>query len=165
MALVVLGAGAGRAGEPTIPASWQGVWTVTTIERECGDPTIVDEYTEPDTLCAGQRFYSEEGSVECTGTVDDSGADITCTYTEEIDPVEFPGCTVTFTATIVAERTSPTTYEALETISIDFSDECGPFFQDSCIEYTTTGTLTSEDPECTVPVESSTWGRIKSLYR
>jgi hypothetical protein len=72
---------------------------------------------------------------------------------------------VTFTFHLVAQRTSSTTLSALETFTIDYSAECPGFFEDSCTETTTTGTLQPGDPECTVPIESRSWASIKSLYR
>jgi len=165
-AVAVLTAVTARAGdEPTLPAAWQGVWSMESIDRICGDSTIIDQQTSVDTLCAGDPFYAEEAQVSCTGTVDDQSADITCSFTQVIDEKEFPGCTVTFTFHLEAQRTSATTLSALETLTIDYSEECPVFFEDSCTETTTTGTLLPGDPECVVPIEPGSWASIKSHYR
>jgi hypothetical protein len=139
------------------------VWDITTIERVCGNPDIVNQVTERDTLCAGYPILDIEDGLppgvvfECSGTVTDTEFDLTCTTSfSEGD------CSVTVTFSGSATRTGET-YQGVETITFDYSPECG-LIPDSCKEYTTTGTRTGEDPDCTVPVERATWSSIKARF-
>jgi hypothetical protein len=123
---------------------------------------IISQITFLDTLCAGQPLYGDpETEVNCSGTVTETSADLTCTFTEEISP----GCTATITAEIQFSRTGDS-FSGVQTITTTFSQGCEGQFPDTCFELTISGTRIAGDPDCPgVPVKPESWSSIKALYR
>jgi len=80
---------------------------------------------EPDTLCAGEVFFAPDPGqppTDCTGSVNDTELEVTCTSVQKLP--EPPGCTVTVTVAIQATRTGGT-YTSSQTISFDYAVACG----------------------------------------
>jgi hypothetical protein len=151
-----------EADGPTIPAAWQGVWNTTTIERVCGNPAIVNQESQLDTLCAGQPIFRGGGlGLTCSGTATDTHFDWTCSSTE----VVFGQCTATVTFAGVATRTGDSE-QTVVTITTQYSAGCGGLFPDTCQEFTSTGTRTADVPHCgQVAIEPMTWSSIKGQFR
>lgn len=150
-----------QAQSETIPAAWQGVWNTTTVIRLCGNPTIIDQESFSDSLCAGRPVLDEPGvEAQCSGTVTDTSIDYTCVGSSDLGD----GCTVTLTFHLLGTRTGDS-YQAVETIQTTYSEDCPPFFEDSCEELTSTGTRTGGDPQCgQVPTETGSWSSLKARY-
>lgn len=163
--LIALCAAAPASAQIEFPASWAGIWEITSTDFECGTSNQLDMYTETDTICAGDVFdpgQEVEGAVYiCSGGIDDTTIDITCAITTEVAP----GCDVTFTINTTGTRTGDS-FEGTDTFSITYEGDCFGL-QDSCTESEVTGTRTGPaPPECaTVSTEPATWGHIKDLYR
>ncbi len=79
--LPTLSAALRSAGGPVVPAAWAGVWATTDSVHLCSDPTILFTDSGLDTLCTGDPIQDEQGGItlSCSGTVDDTSVDITCT--------------------------------------------------------------------------------------
>ncbi len=148
-----------------VPAAWSGIWAITDSVYNCGNSTPISFSSDADTLCTGQSFNPEDTggvTVTCTGSADDTHADITCTGSFEV----FPLCTATYTVRSVTTRTGES-YVATTTITTTYSQPgCGSFLQDTCQIINTKGMRTGPAPgNCLTPVQPGTWGAIKSLYR
>ena len=93
----------GPGGNVTgVPDSWAGVWSVHTVDRNCGSEAVVDDSTTEETLCPGDSFaFGEDFGVDvnCTGTVTDAAIDLSCSGTESFEGVVF-----NYTFTIHATR-------------------------------------------------------------
>jgi hypothetical protein len=148
------------AGNLTIPAAWSGIWSVADTSHACGDPTLETDVTV-DTLCTGAPVVDDPFDIlDCTGsTVDDVSANVNCAGF-----VEFPGCRIDVSLTIVAARNGDS-YVATSTSSQTFTPTgCGGV--DECTVTESTGTrIGPEPPDCQTPVDASTWGLVKSRYR
>lgn len=143
------------------PASWAGIWELTSTERQCGSSTVLDMYTENDTLCVGQSFDAgDEADFQCTGTIGESGIDVSCSSEISEGP-----CTITFTYSAVGTR-SGDSFSGTDAFSITYSDGCGPV-PDQCVETEVSGTRVAPAPlSCgTTPVHHSKWGLVKHIYR
>jgi len=145
------------------PESWEGVWETTFTEYDCSTEQVTDQGVNLDTICGGDLFipeFGEEVAMECTGDVTDAGANLVCSYSEEV----FPGCTVTFQYTTEASR-SADTVTGTATASITYAGTC--FIDDMCWnEEFTSVRLVDEDPGCTsTPVTAQSWGVLKDHYR
>jgi hypothetical protein len=149
------------AGDFTIPAAWEGVWNISEVERECGT-TGGFPSQEPDTLCAGDPVF-DEPLLNCTGTITDTNVDISCETSESTGFPDFPDCMVTFSFSLVANRTGDS-YTATNTLGITYTD-CPGLLEDECTELVTTGTRTAADPDCEgLPVLPATWTEIKAVF-
>jgi len=163
--LIALCLAAPASAQIEFPASWAGIWEITSTDYECGTSNQVDMYTETDTLCAGDIFDpgEEEEGVEylCSGGIDDTTIDISCSVTAEVAP----GCNITFTFTTTGTRTGDS-FEGTDTFSITYEGDCFGL-PDSCTESEVTGSRIGAAPtECaTTSTEPTSWGRIKDLYR
>jgi hypothetical protein len=143
------------------PASWAGIWDMTTTDRNCGSTTVIDMFTEADTLCAGTAFDpGDETEFTCAGSIGDTSIDVSCSGSFEAD-----GCTVTFSFIVTGTR-SGDSYTGTETFSITYEGACGPV-PDQCTESEVSGVRTGPPPPAcaSTPVTSSEWGRIKRIYR
>ena len=76
-------------------------------ERECGTNTLLDTYIDdPDTLCPGPLV----GEGDCSGTITDTDADITCSSSFGV----VPGCTATDTSSCTSTPVLPATWVAVK---------------------------------------------------
>ena len=160
--LPTLSAALRSAGGPVVPAAWAGVWATTDSVHLCSDPTILFTDSGLDTLCTGDPIQDEQGGItlSCSGTVDDTSVDITCTGSEELSP----GCTVNYETTIVATRNGDS-YSGALTVNATFTPPLCDGSPDICIVTESTGTRVGpEPPDCLSPVEEGTWGRVKAAY-
>ena len=85
-----------------VPAAWAGIWSVHSVDRNCGSDIVVDDSTNEETLCAGENFLFGEDfgvDVNCSGTVTDTEINLSCTGTETFEGVVF-----SYTFTIQATR-------------------------------------------------------------
>jgi hypothetical protein len=150
-----------RAGNPTIPAAWSGIWAFEDSTHLCSDPMVIFTSTGFDTLCTGGSIEEGQGGIplDCTGTVDDNSVDVTCTGTDDSDPL----CIIHYSFHLVANRNGDSFF-AESTIDVTYEPSGCDF--DQCIVTETTATRTGpEPPGCLTPVEPSTWGTIKAQYR
>jgi hypothetical protein len=168
------GSGAfGRSGAPgraltgiVIPAEWSGIWSSIDSTYDC-EGVLQGVGASLDTLCAGTELTFDEAegfALDCTGSADANGVDMTCTYSEEI----VTDCTLTVTFILEGTRTGDS-YVVTNTVSFDYAGtaiECG-FIPDSCTRTVLRATRIAPEPAayCATPVEASTWGRVKSQYR
>ena len=157
-------AGAASADSIVVPESWAGVWETTTTERDCETLEILSVTTSVDTLCAGDTFDFEDPDggfpdLVCDGTITDTTLHMECSGSMEV----FPGCTVTFNFVSDATRNGETT-EGVTVITTTFDGSC--FSDDLCFRNESTSVRLGEDPDCgPTPVDSQSWGTLKSTYR
>jgi hypothetical protein len=159
LAVGLLAAAPALAQGPTFTAGWAGIWSIDTVEYECGTSNVTDSYTDTDTLCTGMPLsFEEDGySLDCTGTIDDTNVDVSCST----EVTEGP-CTITISYTVQGSR-SGDTFSGDETFSITY-DGCGPI-PDQCTESTIDGTRIAGEPSsCNTPTVPATWGQMKARY-
>jgi hypothetical protein len=153
-------------GTDPVPPEWAGVWTIVDSVYDCTG-AFQSTSTSTDTLCAGQTFDPDTGAecpFECTGTANSTSVNMHCTGTCEI----FTDCNATFETDFVGTRTADT-YSSVVTMTVSFSGTgtgCD-LLPGNCTQINSHGTRTGPAPEkyCATPVESATWGRVKSRYR
>jgi len=102
----------GCGGEPpptpdptALPASWEGVWSVTFTTLDCGSGGVVNESTSEQVLCEGQplRFDFDDPlltHLECDGVVTDGSFDLECRQTWTVAP----SCDVTLQVSLAGTR-------------------------------------------------------------
>lgn len=152
------------AGEgPTVPQEWEGIWSYTTTTRipcEIGAPM---QSTGTDTLCTGDQTFQPQSGVDytCTGNADADSFEIECT-----GQVTEGECVSSYVYEASGTRTGET-YTSSGTLTVTANDPkvCG--FTEFCTDFETVAKRTDTDPESCegMPVESRSWGRIKSVYR
>ena len=151
-------------GSYTVPAAWSGVWAYMDTTRECVTLNYVYSESGLDTLCTGQTYQPDTtGGIQynCTGTVSDTQADLTCTGSFEL----YTGCTVNFSSVVHATRSGDTTYSH-ETFTTTYVPTGCAFLSDSCEEYYSHATRIAPQPAgCSTPTRQRTWGELKSTYR
>jgi hypothetical protein len=146
--------------DPALPHAWAGVWQSTNVDSNCVNHTYTGTTYSTDTLCTNQAIGGGP-QVTCTGTTSDTAIDISCSGTEEI----FPGCSVTYSFTLVATR-SGETLQAATTSSQVFTPTLCAGLADTCTKTVTTATRIGPEPaDCATPVEPDTWGEMKSRYK
>ena len=74
-----------------IPASWDGVWTVTLVVLDCDSGGVVQESSGEQIFCEGEPFRFEFddpllSNIECDGTVDDDTFELICEQTFTVLP-------------------------------------------------------------------------------
>jgi hypothetical protein len=153
--------------DPVIPEEWGGVWSSVDSTRECSGGLVSVE-TYLDTLCAGWPIFEEDLefpiTIECSGTATGTMVDVTCTGTGE-----FEGCTAIASFEINAIRNGES-YTATNTTRIEFEGpgpECS-FIPDFCRRTSSTGTRIAPEPAAycnAAPVEPTTWGALRAIYR
>lgn len=152
------------AADLTVPAAWAGIWSYVDTTRMCGQETVENTSDGLDTLCTGDPAGPESGGFftwDCTGTIDDTHFSISCTSSY----MYLPGCTANYTLAIEATRTGET-YVSTSTLNTVYSPPGCLFQQDMCIVTTTYSTRISGPPaQCSSPVQPTTWGQVKALYR
>lgn len=146
----------------TFPASWAGIWEFTTDEEECNSGPFIGTFVDTDTICAGEGFGVEEGvPMQCTGTIDDTTIDVSCSGSLEI----FTDCTMTISFAIQGTRTGDS-IQGTEQFSITYTGSACGILEDECTDSTISGVrLGPEPPECSTPTIPTTWGAIKAIYR
>lgn len=153
-----------RGSVPSIPAAWAGIWTFRDTTHTCADPnTITGTDSGLDTLCTGQVFQDSTGGVQvnCTGTVTDNSADVTCTGSFQF----FPGCDVQFTNHLVATRNGNQAF-VTTTFNTVYTPSMCLLQLDSCdVTESTLARIAGEPTSCMTPVQRSTWGAVKVHYR
>ena len=185
LAMVVfgaMGAGVANAGMPDVtlgfalralsgiqgipaPPEWDGIWdTVDSTYVPCELP-FGNIASRVDTICAGQTFGEPSDSqfnVSCTGNADATTFHLECTGTADIGN----GCTGTVDFTVDGIRTGDT-FKRITVMNFTPdtpSEECIAI----CIRTVSYGTRTGPAPTevCSITdVKTSTWGRLKILYR
>jgi hypothetical protein len=146
-----------------VPPAWDGVWSSVDSTYLCTG-ALQNVSSGLDTLCGGKPLVqATQGSVtfDCNGTGDAFSIDVTCTASSDA----FPGCTGDITYHVVASRTADH-YDAMFTINIHYTGTCGPL-TDSCQRTSSHADRIGPAPPayCATPVESTTWGRVKTIYR
>ncbi len=151
------------SGGPVLPTDYQGIWNYTLTVRDCETMFVFITDTGTDTLCADDAAVpdSTEGSnFSCEGTITGSGYNLVCSGTEAIDDTCSASFDYEITATLNGNNLSyvgifNTTY-----------DRCGEEFPASCFRYEYTAVrVGNANTACATPVESTTWGYIKSRHR
>ncbi len=151
----------GAAGDLVFPLAWEGVWDYEEITRVCGESGGTPE-PGTDDFCEGESILGGDGDgMECSGTVTDTEIHITCVSETPIEGL--PGCTTLVTTLTIDAVRSGDTATGGSTFTFDYNDGCS--IPDSCTETVSTLTRTGADPDCSSPVESATWAKIKSVYR
>lgn len=148
------------AGPIIAPAEWEGVWdlTITTSDCDGNNPMVT---METDTICAGDPFEVPNDdpnfSITCTGTVDATSVNATCTGAQSI-----LGCNFAYTADMAGTR-SGNTYQATTIATIIQSGLCGA---DTTCFMSVVDAVRSPDeaPPCSTPVEESSWGNVKKTF-
>jgi hypothetical protein len=160
-----LGTGTASADDIIVPESWAGIWETTTTEMDCETFEVISVSTTLDTLCAGDILNPENPDPDapelvCTGTVTDDTIHFECSFTMEI----LPGCSVTFSFVSDGTRNGDTSSGV--TIQTTTYTGAGCFFPDTCTRNESTSVRIGVDPGCEqTPVDSHTWGTLKSSYR
>jgi hypothetical protein len=154
------GSGNGDGDGLTVPSSWANTYRVETVETTSLERGPVAQVSIG-VLCAGsdatQEFFSDEYDLSCTGTIDDAGADITCTAEREV----FPGCTEMLTETFEATRDPSTgSITGTSTRTSTFEGECLRVGFKTTTVITAT-VLDTESPGCAAGLEDAVhpaWG-------
>ena len=148
------------AGVPTIPAAWAGIWDFSNSDYDCTTKAFLGSDADTDTLCTGGSLSGGQ-KMNCTGTVDDTTVDVSCTGQFEI----FEGCIATFTYTLSATRNGDN-LTSVSTFATDYTPDLCAFSPDDCVETQSTATRVGpEPPDCVTSVDEFSWGRVKALYR
>lgn len=147
-----------------IPEEWIGVWELDSATYDCETDELLFSSTNLDTICAGSVFPDPEPgeiTIECTGSADATSYTGQCEGSFEV----IPGCTVNFLYESTATRNGDT-YTSTSTITISYVGDC-PVIPDTCQRTEATGTRIESptDPCSATPVESVSWGTVKTLYR
>jgi len=150
-----------------VPPEWAGIWNTNATTSICGGG-VIGSSADTDTMCAGAPLLvpGEEGlplTFSCTGTVDATTVDVTCTGSTEL----FPDCqqTITIEYDIVRIDDQYTSTVVMTTTHAGTGVGCSDI-PDNCIETEGTGTRVAPAPG-TCPqsqVTSVSWGVIKTLY-
>ena len=155
------------ADDFTVPPEFAGVWNNSATTTVCGGIQIATS-AGLDTLCAGAPLFvpgDDDPSlqVDCTGTVNATTVDVTCTGSSEI----FPDCqqivTIDYDVTRTGDQSTSTV--VITTTYVGTGEGCSDI-PDSCIRTDGTGTRVSAAPGTCLqtPVTPSSWGVIKTLY-
>jgi hypothetical protein len=154
-------------GNDPVPPEWAGIWTTVDSMYTCAG-VLQNVFTSTDTLCAGQTFDPDSSATECpfncSGTATSTTVNMHCTGTCEV----FEDCSATFTSDFVGTRTADSYFTVITmNTTFDGKGKGCDFFPDQCMQINSHGTRVGPAPEdyCSTPVESATWGRIKSRYR
>jgi hypothetical protein len=150
-----------------VPVEWDGVWnSVDTVYTCAGVPQSTN--ASSDTVCGGKDYSPNSPTSPivfvCTGTADATSFNMTCTASQDI----FPNCTADYTIVTHGTRTGDTSY-IVSTVNVTYSGT-GPgcsLLTPSCSQSNSVGTRIGPAPSafCTTPVRTSTWGRVKYIYR
>jgi hypothetical protein len=130
--------------------------------RFCSDPNVLFAGPGADTLCTGDPIEEGAGDVtlNCTGTIDEDSANITCTGSDEVSP----GCTVDYEMTIVSTRNGETFFIE-STLNATYEPKLCDSVPNTCLVTKSHGTRVGpEPPECATPVQPGTWGQLKARY-
>ena len=152
------------AAEVEVPEEWLGVWSLETSVYDCETDVLIFSSADLDTLCPGSMFEDPDGgdiTVDCTGSADAGSFTMHCEGSTEAAP----GCTANFVYDATGTRNGDS-YTSTATINMTFTGDC-PLIPDSCqrIETTATRIDDSAGPCTSTPVESWSWGTVKSLYQ
>ena len=151
---------------PTIPEEWAGIWNSTDSVFTCAGALLSVEADRPDTLCAGVAITEDDPSgmidLVCSGTATADEVHVVCTGNGEI----FEDCEATITLEIDGTRTGDNYAVTLVTNTVTQGTGlgCGSAF---CQEVRTTGVRIEPEPTayCATQNLTTTWGRVKVLYR
>lgn len=145
--------------DPLVPQEWAGIWEFDEITYDCdtGTQSASDMYV--DTLCTGDPIvFESDTSFTCTGTVTATTFDVTCTASF----TELPGCTLHLEVQSYGTRNGDTAETTM--VTRGWWTGCG--FPASCDSVVGQGTrIASEPAECATPVEETSWGALKAIYR
>jgi hypothetical protein len=149
-------------GSITVPPEWAGIWQSVDSTYDCNG-AFQNTTTFTDTLCAGVTFESDT-TFSCTGSADANSYTQHCTGSGEV----FTDCTYTFDLTTHGTRSGDSFFSVsvFSTTYTGTGKGCD-FFPDSCTQTNSHSTRLGPAPAayCATPVESTSWGRVKSLYR
>jgi hypothetical protein len=152
---------AAATGNPVVPAAWAGIWQFADSTHDCGSSIITETSVEVDTLCTGEPVGNSGPGIDCSGPVDDTSVNVTCTYTEVI----FEGCDVTLQQTIAGTRTGDTFYVEMTFSTTYVPTGCASLPDECTVTEITATRLAPEPTPCSTVVVSDSWGRTKALYR
>jgi len=150
-------------GGPVLPGDFQGIWNYTLTAKDCEFMFQLFSQSGTDTICADDSAAlpdtSEGGNFSCEGDVTSNGYHVVCSGSVATDDT----CTVMYSYDITATLSGNTlTYVGLFNTTFDHCGDLPP----SCIRYEYTATrVGNANTECATPVETLTWGRLKSRYR
>lgn len=158
--------GTTTGGVPTIPADWAGVWQITDSTFTCLGMFFGADVGQLDTLCTGLPIGEDDptGELEliCSGTATSTEVHVTCTGSGPVDV----DCDATVTITIDGVRTGDSYTATLVSniVTMGTGVGCGSSF---CTETRTYGTRVAPEPTayCSTQTTTTTWGRMKVLYR
>ena len=163
---VTRGIALSAADDFTVPPEWAGIWDNSSTSSFCGGGQISSS-TGLDTLCAGAPLPIPGGDqspvpLNCTGTVNATTVDVTCTGSSVVSP----DCQLTVTIEYdVTRNNDESTSTVVMTMTYDGAG-CVDVPPSTCIQTDGTGTRVAAAPgNCTQsPVTSASWGVIKTLY-
>ncbi len=146
-----------------VPSNWIGIWTIHTTLRDCTTNLLIFDETVNDTLCADTSIEPDSTAdfpVSCTTQFTSDSFSLVCdgTYPES------DSCSVTYHQEYSGTIGSGS-YTASGNYSFVFTGACDGI-PDQCVNVATTGTRVSSDPGVCpqTPVESTSWGLLKSRY-
>ena len=149
-------------GSITVPPEWAGIWQSTDSTYDCNG-VFQSTSTTLDTLCAGVTFESDT-TFSCSGSVDANTYTQHCSGSGEV----FTDCTYTFDIQTHGTRSGDSFFSVsvFSTTYTGTGKGCD-FLPDDCTQINTHSTRLGPAPSayCATPVESTSWGRVKSLYR
>ena len=151
---------------PTVPPEWAGVWETKDSTFFCAGMFLGESTGNRDTLCAGIPISEEDpaGQIQftCSGTATADEVHVTCSGSADVSP----DCQETQTIDIDGVRTGDTYALTIvnNTVTQGTGLGCGSAF---CIETRSTGARIEPEPTayCATQNETTTWGRMKVLYR
>lgn len=151
-------------GPVTVPPEWQGIWTVQDSVYDCmGNPMSTS--TGADTLCTGDTYDQNPGGVQynCSTTINAGTVHWTCNASIEI----FTDCKASYAVQGDGTRTGDS-YVFVSTSNVTYTGTgfgCNLVPQ-SCTRIVSRGTRTDASPTaCLTPAQTTTWGRLKVIYR
>lgn len=144
------------------PSEWAGIYDYQVTIYLCGDETPFYNQAMTDTLCAGEVYDPSDSQENCTGSYTPTSIDLTCTWSEDVAD----SCTANYSITLTGTRNGGS-LEETAIIHVTYSGGgCGEEYADLCTRTVITGTRVAPAPtNCATPVEATSWGTIKALYR
>ena len=142
------------------PPEWEGIWTTVDSFYYCNS-TFISASSASDTVCSGTDY--ESPNFTCSGTIDATTLDFTCTGTDS----PFPGCVANFTVVNHGTR-SGDSYFIVSMAHIEYPGPGCLGYPTQCLQQNSHGTRIGPAPAefcATTPTKRSTWGRIKAIYR
>jgi hypothetical protein len=152
LGLAVLG-GCGDDSSPTqpgsdvIPQAWGGIWDLQWVQKDCLTDSVIDTFTEIDTICAGrtvgQEFDLSPLAPYCPGVapvITDTQLTLSCSHSGQVDP--YCNYSVTAGANITLNSSAGTLGGSVRVQSTFNPANCG---NGQCVEFVVAGTRLSTD--------------------